>query len=43
MKFEWDDEKNRTNKAKHGIDYCGTTSTELRFKRHIRLKIEVSC
>ena len=21
MKFEWDDEKNRTNKAKHGIDF----------------------
>ena len=21
MKFEWDDEKNRTNKAKHGINF----------------------
>jgi uncharacterized DUF497 family protein len=27
MKFEWDDEKNRTNKAKHGIDF--NTAKEL--------------
>ena len=23
MEYEWDDNKNRQNQAKHGIDFCG--------------------